>query len=192
MSRNEQTFYEILRVLPDATLKEIKSAYRQRCMEYHPDVNPVANNKSCHEMVCKINEAYSILRDAETRKAYDDMLKSRGQYYSSTEVTKPEEQASTAEGKSDATTRPYQRSYVDEELYSYYNSVDFDEDMQEEFIFWMEEYADRYLRYVYAYYQKYKPAKNDEDLLTRLYNMFENNIEIEKRLSKKKEKRNRL
>lgn len=192
MQKNGQTLYDILRVSPTATLEEIKRAYRQRCMEYHPDVNPGANNKTCHEMMCKINQAYSILRDMESRRTYDEMLKSRGQYSSSTDISNHEEQSETRDDKSKNTTRTYQRSYDDEELYRYYNSVDFDEDMQEEFINWMEEYADKYTRYVYAYYQKYKPDKNDDDILTRLYNMFESNIEIEKKLSKKKGRMNRL
>ena len=191
MKINEQSFYDILGVSPTATLKEIKLAYRQKCMEYHPDVNPGANNKTCHEMMCKINEAYSILRDMESRRIYDEMLKSRGQYSNPTDISNHEEQSETRDDKSKNTTRIYQRSYDNEELYRYYNSVDFDEDMQEEFINWMEEYADRYIRYVYAYYQKYKTAKNDDDILNRLYDMFENNIEIEKKLSKKKIRMNK-
>ena len=68
MSIKEETLYDILRISLNATLEEIKSAYRQRCMKYHPDVNPSTNNKSCDEMMCKINEVYITLKDIESKK----------------------------------------------------------------------------------------------------------------------------
>lgn len=68
MSKKEETLYDILRISLNATLEEIKSAYRQRCMKYHPDVNSSTNNKSCDEMMCKINEVYITLKDIESKK----------------------------------------------------------------------------------------------------------------------------
>lgn len=188
-NNHEQTLYEILRVSPTATLKEIKRAYRQRCLEYHPDVNPEINSRFCHEIMCKINEAYGILRNAESRKAYDEMLKSIGQYYCSNEVSKYERQSNKSDTQNTFFSKQYQRLYDHEEPYKYYNSVDFDEDMQEEFINWMEGYVDSYINYVYAYYQKYKKY---DDLIERLYNLFESNIIIEKQSSKRMQKAIRL
>lgn len=185
MKREEQTFYEILRILPTATLAEIKRAYRQRCMEYHPDVNPGANNRSCHEMMCKINEAYSVLRDNESRKAYDESLKLRGQYYPS-EATTPEGQSEQPTTQSEGSSKTYKKQDYSEDIYDYYNSDDFDEDIEEEFINWMEGFFEKYLAYVYQYYQKYRISKNDESLLERLYNLIENNIIAEKSNIKKK------
>ncbi len=190
INEHEQTLYEILQVSPTATLKEIKKAYRKRCLEYHPDVNPETDSRACHEIMCKINEAYGILRDAESRKAYDEKLKR--QYYCSNEVSKSDKQSNNSDTKSASFSKSYQKSYDNEDPYEYYNSVDFDKDMQEEFINWMESYVDSYRKYVYMYYQKYKISKNDDDLFERLCNLFLNNINVEKTLLKKTNKINSL
>lgn len=73
---NELPLYEILKLSPTATFEEIKITYRKMAMEYHPDVNPDAND----EMVYKINEAYKILKDTESRRLYDEALGKSGQY----------------------------------------------------------------------------------------------------------------
>lgn len=61
-------YYSILGVSRNATEKEIKSAYRKLAREYHPDVNPSAENK-----FKDINEAYEALKDPEKRKLYDSL-----------------------------------------------------------------------------------------------------------------------
>ena len=181
MKINEQSLYDILGVSPTATLKEIKLAYRQKCKEYHPDANPGDNNKTCLEMMYIINEAYSVLRVTESRREYDEMLKSSGQYYCSGDTSHVKEQSETSNSK-DNTARPY----YDKEFDGFYDSVDFDQDTQEEFIIWMEEYLDYFIKYCL----KNNLFKND-DLFTKIYNTFENNIENEKKLSKKKIRMNR-
>ncbi len=176
MKINEQSLYDILGVSPTATLKEIKLAYRQKCKEYHPDTNPGDNNRTCLEMMYIINEAYSVLRVTESRREYDEMLKSSGQYYCSGDTSHVKEQSETSNNK-DNTARPYD----DKEYDRFYDFVDFDQDIQEEFIIWMEEYLDYFIKYC----QKNNLFKND-DLFTKIYNTFKNNIEKEKELSKKK------
>jgi molecular chaperone DnaJ len=62
-------YYEVLGVPRDASQEEIKRAYKRMARRYHPDV---AENK--HEAEVKfrqINEAYSVLSDAEKRAYYD-------------------------------------------------------------------------------------------------------------------------
>ncbi len=59
-------YYEILGVSRNADEKEIKSAYRQLALKYHPDKNP-----DSEEHFKEINEAYEVLGDAEKRSKYD-------------------------------------------------------------------------------------------------------------------------
>ncbi len=58
----------MLKVLPNASQKEIKNAYRKLAFKYHPDRN---KSPSASEMMKKINEAYEVLSDIEKRKQYD-------------------------------------------------------------------------------------------------------------------------
>ena len=62
-------YYELLGVLQNATLEEIKSAYRQLALKHHPDRNP--GNKAAEEEFKKVSEAYQVLSDPEKRKIYD-------------------------------------------------------------------------------------------------------------------------
>lgn len=63
-------FYSILGVGRDATLKDIKDAYRRLARKHHPDVNP--GNRRAEETFKQINEAYHVLSNPKTRKDYDE------------------------------------------------------------------------------------------------------------------------
>lgn len=61
--------YEVLGVERDADMEEIKKAYRQLALKYHPDRNP--NDKAAEEKFKELGHAYEILSDPQTRAAYD-------------------------------------------------------------------------------------------------------------------------
>jgi DnaJ-class molecular chaperone len=65
---SHKDYYQILRVLPNATTAEIKKSYRLLAMEFHPDKNPSAH---AAERFAFIKEAYAILSDPTERKKYD-------------------------------------------------------------------------------------------------------------------------
>jgi molecular chaperone DnaJ len=62
-------YYEILGVGRDASSEELKKAYRQLALKYHPDRNP--GDKESEEKFKEINEAYSCLCDPDKRAHYD-------------------------------------------------------------------------------------------------------------------------
>ena len=55
--------YALLRLRPDATLAEIKKAFRQRAKQLHPDQNPAAD---ANEQFIRLHEAYEILTKKRT------------------------------------------------------------------------------------------------------------------------------
>lgn len=66
---NMKDYYELLGVSRDAAEADIKKAFRQLALKYHPDRNP--DNKESEDKFKEINEAYSCLIDPEKRANYD-------------------------------------------------------------------------------------------------------------------------
>ena len=62
-------YYDMLGIRRNATLDEIKSAYRQLALKYHPDRNP--GDQIAESEFKKVSEAYQILSDPEKRQLYD-------------------------------------------------------------------------------------------------------------------------
>lgn len=63
--------YRTLNVSPAATQAEIKLAYRRLAKLFHPDSNRETAN---HEQIAKVNAAYEVLGDPESRRSYDLQL----------------------------------------------------------------------------------------------------------------------
>jgi curved DNA-binding protein CbpA len=61
--------YAALGLSSDATLADIKKAFRQKASLLHPDKNTAAN---AAQLFREVQEAYEVLSDAEQRQAYDD------------------------------------------------------------------------------------------------------------------------
>ncbi len=66
---NKRDYYDILGVSRNATLAEIKKAYRKLALKYHPDKNP--DNKEAEEKFKEAAEAYEVLSNEEKRSRYD-------------------------------------------------------------------------------------------------------------------------
>lgn len=62
------THYEVLGVQPTATTDELKTAYRRMLRQVHPDAG---GNAALFRMV---DEAWAVLRDTDSRAAYDRRL----------------------------------------------------------------------------------------------------------------------
>jgi len=62
-------FYEVLGVARSATEVDLKKAYRQLALQYHPDRNP--GDKQAEERFKEVNEAYAVLSDPDKRAQYD-------------------------------------------------------------------------------------------------------------------------
>ncbi len=63
-------YYNILGVSRNASIDDIRKAYRKLARKYHPDVNP--NDQEAHKKFQEINEANEVLSDPEKRKKYDE------------------------------------------------------------------------------------------------------------------------
>ena len=73
----QPTFYDILRIHPEATQAEIKEAYLKLSKEYHPDMNQKVTKQDkelIHSQYVKINEAYSVLGKESQRRSYDAQI----------------------------------------------------------------------------------------------------------------------
>src|SRR3954468_9846422 len=62
-------YYETLGLKKGASEEEIKKAYRKLARKWHPDANP--GDEQAEERFKEIQEAYSVLSDADKRKQYD-------------------------------------------------------------------------------------------------------------------------
>jgi len=66
---DKRDFYEVLGLKKGASESEIKSAFRKKAMQYHPDKNP--GDKKAEEKFKEVNDAYSVLSDPSKKSKYD-------------------------------------------------------------------------------------------------------------------------
>ncbi len=69
MAATKRDFYEVLGIGRDAPIEEIKKAYRQMALKYHPDRNP--GDEEAPKHFKEAAEAYEVLSDPDKRQRYD-------------------------------------------------------------------------------------------------------------------------
>lgn len=79
--------YETLRIHSSASQAEIKQAYRRLAKQFHPDSN---QETADHDQIIRINAAYEVLGDAQSRQSYDKQRSERSS------VVRHEQQQRTA------------------------------------------------------------------------------------------------
>jgi len=69
MSSQKRDYYEVLGVSKDASLNDIKLAYRRLARKLHPDLNKT--DPKAKEKFIELQEAYEVLGDENKRQNYD-------------------------------------------------------------------------------------------------------------------------
>ena len=65
----KRDYYGVLGVSKNATVDQIKAAYRRLAIQHHPDKNK--GDKAAEEKFKEVNEAYEVLSDPKKRSEYD-------------------------------------------------------------------------------------------------------------------------
>ena len=77
---SQRDYYKVLEVSKGVNEAELKKAYRQKALKYHPDKNP--GDHAAEDKFKEASEAYEVLKDPEKRQIYDqyghDGLKGQG------------------------------------------------------------------------------------------------------------------
>ena len=63
-------YYGVLRVAPDASDSELRSAWRVAAKRWHPDTN---DGQDAATMMRRVNEAWQVLGDRDARAVYDEV-----------------------------------------------------------------------------------------------------------------------
>ena len=64
----QRDYYDILGIPRNASIEDIKAAFRKLARQYHPDVS---KEPDAEEKFKEVNEAYGVLSDPEKRARYD-------------------------------------------------------------------------------------------------------------------------
>jgi molecular chaperone DnaJ len=103
-----ENLYEILGVSSNATLEEIKIAFRKLALLYHPDKNP-----DTKELFVKILSAYEVLSDPELRKKYDFLLTSKSNFSEINFTTSSKKRDKWDVSEEDEKRRKYYKEYFE-------------------------------------------------------------------------------
>ncbi len=73
-----RSFYKVLGLQDYASLTEVRRAFKQLAVRYHPDKNP--GNRQAEEVFKEISNAYNVLGEAESKQHYDIKLSGLNMY----------------------------------------------------------------------------------------------------------------
>lgn len=147
---NPQNYYEILQVSQDATLQEIKIAFRRLARQYHPDLHP--NQPTATEQFKKICQAYEVLSDPQLRQQYNQEINLKFAQSNSGETSHFSQQDFYHSGIRKTQDQDFESAIED------YNQV-----LLNNPTFWQV-----YLKRAEAYYQLFKDSSVLEDCQTIL------------------------
>lgn len=68
-ARTDMDYYSILEISKDASVDDVKKAYRKMAVKYHPDKNP--GDAAAEARFKEVSEAYEVLSDPKKREVYD-------------------------------------------------------------------------------------------------------------------------
>jgi len=68
-SYGDENYYDVFGIAKDATVKEIRKAFKKMALKMHPDKN--TGDPKAHDKFVRINNMYEVLKDEETREKYD-------------------------------------------------------------------------------------------------------------------------
>ncbi|MBL7151732.1 MAG: molecular chaperone DnaJ [Candidatus Omnitrophica bacterium] len=98
----KRDYYEILAIKKNASLDEIRKAYREAALKNHPDRVPHEQKKEAEERFKEISEAYAVLSDSNKRALYDQYGHSGiDQKYAYEDIFKGADFSSVFDGMSD-------------------------------------------------------------------------------------------
>lgn len=112
-------YYSILGVSINSTEAQIKKAYRDLALKYHPDRN---NSLWATEIMKKINEAYDVLSDKQKRFSYDHRNDSAEVGYSFNDIYETHSKYSDyVKEKKNSNNKSRSSYYYDNKNNGYYN-----------------------------------------------------------------------
>ncbi|KAM6987802.1 dnaJ (Hsp40) homolog, subfamily C, member 30b [Tautogolabrus adspersus] len=91
--RSRTAYYDILKVTPNATQSQIKTAYYKQSFIYHPDKNPGSDEAT--QRFSEISEAYTVLGSISLRRKYDHGILSQSDIQSAGRPSSKENSSSS-------------------------------------------------------------------------------------------------
>ena len=108
----KKDYYKILGVKKDATIDEIKKAYRKLAKKYHPDNKEFGNEEKFKE----IKEAYDVLGNEKNRRNYDELISKYANYKKKNKSSKKEKKDSEDANKDEIDLNLIFRKYLEDDI----------------------------------------------------------------------------